>query len=510
MTAGFKADYQRGMDILYLVSPIFARFAAAMGVPVENPDIPTAMVSWNPTLKQITFNMNPDFITQWSDEEVAAIIAHETYHVLLNHLLEVPDRTNYPHSQVLTQAHECIINDGLPGNVGVTPPGNCMFGTQLFDQDFSDFTTKEGYDFILDFLKENAPEDKSDENQGEGEKTENSGANGSSSGGGSGQPGEKQGDGTPSSGSGEGAKSEDSSDEECDGAGQGEGDADGKQDGTPDMSQAPSTCGGVSISPEDLDAFKAAVKAAVGNAMKGMDPNDLPDALADILAPNFGFGWGASNNKSGEMFAPSTHGMSMNWFRLLARINPTIKSAGRNAVKATWSRPNRKLISSYPKVVLPSYQHNDPKAKGKEKALPTLVTALDLSGSIPRELVNDLVRLVDVVPPTSIVSKPITWDDVVIEWDPETRKVVDGRGTRIEKVYEYALKVKAESGIDPYVVVISDGDFHIPYSVSKELMLERWYWCAIQPRDLSLLTQRTQHLGYAKESHIFLLEDFLK
>lgn len=491
MTNLLTGDYVRGMDYLDLVAPIFANFVRAMGRPHDNPNIPTACVKWDAYNKRISFEMNSEFTSTLSDEAMAAAMAHETYHVLLNHLHEVRDRKAYPRNQVLVIAHECIINDGLKANVGVELPDGFWSGVKSFEQDFSYFSTKQAYDFIVDKLQEQEEENKSQEGE------EGSSGQGQAGGG---QASSGQGN---SSGGGQGDKTEDSSDE-TPSDGSGNGDEKGEDDGQPQG------CGGFDIQdmdPQDIADFQKAVQSIMQDVVDQVGEENLPDDLADMAAEVLGDGFGRGGTKKTMFYSASPlDNLELNWAEILTIINPRVLSKGKPKPKENWQRVPRRLTAVYPEVILPDRRMklDDPNGRGKE--LPTFVIALDLSGSIPRTLVNTLMKLVDSIPVRLISPRPITWSDGVQEYD-ERKLVVGAGGTEIDAVYRYANEVAKEIGSDPYVLVITDGQCAFYRQVDTCYLKERWFWCAIQPQAIHSINANFVGRGHANPKYVYKLSD---
>lgn len=461
MMNSFMEDYQRGMDHLDMVSPIFAKFVRGMGLPIANPDIPTARVVWDEMSKRISFEMSPDFTATLDDESMAAAMAHETYHVLLDHLKEVRDRNQYPQAKVLQIAHECIINDGLQGNVGVSLPHGFWSGVEKFQQDFSYFSTKQAYDFILNQEQDNSGD------------------------------GDSEADG-----------------EEGDGSG-GQSSSDGSSSDSSESGSGTQGCGGFEfkdMNPDDLKNFQDAVKKIFKAVVDDVGVDNMPDELADMAEEVLGSAAGRGTHSTMFHAPDRTANMELDWAEILTIINPRINSRGKTMPKETWRRVPRRLTSIYPEVILPERktQLDDPFRKGKE--IPTFVVALDLSYSIPRELVNTLMKLVESVPTDIISPRAVTWSDDVEEYD-ERKRIVRPGGTHIDNVYRYAKKVAEEIGSDPYVLVITDGQCNFGNHVNKDYLQERWFWCAIQPQDEYAIKTNFVYAGHANERYVYKLSD---
>lgn len=521
-TNQMRRDYARGMDYLDLVAPVFANFVRAMGIPHDNPNIPTACVTWDAYSKRVSFQMNSTFAEGLTDEGMAAAMAHECYHLLLEHLKETMQRDKYPQAKVLIAAHECIINDGLKANVGVELPKGFWSGPETFDKDFSYFSTKQAYDFIMDTLKDQEQE------QGEGEGQEGDGqgdSQGQSSGKGSGKGGSKS---DSQDGSGSGDKTEDQADgqedEEQDGSGQGQEKGDQEQDGkSEDGSGAgdgdeeadgdPQGCGGFdfeNMSDQDLKDFQKAVEKMVNQVVDEVGEENIPDDVADMISDMVGKDMGRGGASGSMFYAPDlTKDMALDFAEIIAIINPKVLSSGKPKPQESWQRVPRRLTSIYPNVILPDRkrQVDDPNAKGNE--VPTFVVALDLSSSIPRSLVSALMKLMDAVPTKLISPRAITWSDNVQVWD-ERRQMVRPGGTNVDAVYRYAKEVAKEIGSDPYVLNITDGQCYFSGNVDTKYLMEKWFWCAIQPQDLRSIEAYFVRAGHANPKYVYKLSDLTR
>lgn len=549
----FHDDYTRGFEILSISAEVFARLSQSIGQPMPNKDIPTACVSFDPVQKVIRFEMNPDYISKLSDEEVGAVISHETYHVLLNHFSDLPDRKKYPNLKALIHAQECIINDGLFGNVGLDLPKGVLSGPEMYQKDFSLFSTKEGYDFIVGDQPP-AEESSQGENseQGSGDSKSDSSNSGSSSNsddedtsdeknssGGSSpdddsdaqdesekdesSKGDSDSEESKDNSQGESSDSDDSESDDSEGSDDSsDGDAEGDPEDSDGDSPTDHMCGGVNVSEEDLQAFKDAVSDAINSAMSGVSPDEVPSNVTDTIeaiAHEEGMsinssGWSVGPvDKSTEFLTQSHSGLDLKWEDLLARINPKIKSTGRPRQKESWHAPRRKMIGSYPEVILPTYRRKeDPENKGD--SVPMVILALDMSYSIPDYLIKKLASLADSIPSDIIKPHPVTWSNSVLFFDTSTRRIVKRSGTNIDNVYDYADKIEKDTKTKPYVLVITDGDcqfggsdYTLPSRMDRKRVAERWFWMATEPSKLALI--RRNFGSYSPDKNIYSIADFM-
>ena len=536
--AEFMDDYSRGMEMLRLANRAFGGFVSSLGYPIANESIPTAQVQVNFGEERIEFHINPHFIHELRDSEIAAVLAHEGFHIALNHLTEIGDRVEYPEHSVLVDAQECIINDGLPGNIGFHTMAGTFKGLERHDQDFSLFSSREGYDFIMSQRQQDQQEDKDEQEQ------KSSGGSGEGDGSGNSEKSDKDPEGT---GPGEEEKdgddkkddeqdstgSGDEEDSEQDGSAAGDDDSDGDQNGDQDgdasqggeagsagsaAGDGSGSCHGIVIVGDedgnvDLDKLKEIIKNTVTKAMGSIDttqlPTDVQDALEE-LADEIGTpqpGYSLGQPKDGFQTIDRFSSMNVNWVQLLAEINPKLRDRGRPKHKDAWHAPRRRMLHSYPNVILPTSKRMD-SPRGKGDSIPTFIIALDMSGSIPERLLTNLAAFAASVPPELIRAFPITWSDSFKIFDPERpREIVRRGGTTIQTVMNYANQVEKESKVRPYVLVITDGDYNIPYGWDKAEIMDKWYWMGIQAHDRSRIQRSTG--AWTKPERIFNLGDFV-
>jgi len=481
----FKQDYMRGLDAIYEYAPYFYRIMRFIGIPQENYDIPTAQVSYNPHDKTILFEVNPELIEGMSDEEVGFVVSHEAYHVLLSHLKEVQQRDEYPDSESLLLAHEAIINDTVGNVLGLDAPDMDLVFGDRFGADFSGFSTREAYDWIRDNEDENSSNDAQSED------------------------------------SDSGSDSNDDSDSESNGDEQ-SGQSSGSQNKSGNASHG---CGGVFVpegfEDEFIDVLSDVLKDAMDEISQKGDsvPTDFVNVLNDIEqdSGNDITGGYSIGNNTGSMFAGKMDDMNLDWKMLIAEFNPKILTSGGSKFRDSWTSPNRRMISVYPKVVMPNRVRKDNSGDNGDD-VPTFILALDMSYSIPERLIAGLANLADTVPDKFVRVMPVTWADDVLEFDTKQKKIVYRGGTNIDAVWDYSQKVKKEIGKEPYVFVITDGQcsFNNRYSysygskggpVNDSVVRKNWYWGAIQHRDVNSI--KVNMRNQVDPEKVYLVDDFL-
>jgi len=482
----FQKDYMRGLDALYDYAPYFYRIMRFLGIPAENPQIATAQVSYDPYQKKILFEINPALISDMDDEQVGFVIAHEAYHVLLRHLMEIQDTQDYPDQGTLIIAHEAIVNDTVQNVLGLDAPAMDIIFGDKYGADFSGFSTREAYDWIH---QDSENDDSGSDGDDESQDNEN-----------------------------------DSDGNNNDDTSQGQGTGNSSSANSPDDSEnLPHACGGVVVPEGYEDDFMKAVAGSLGDAIQDIksENEDIPDEMLDALEDlgdsmgidiTKGYGIGSNN---GSMFAGKMDDMNLDWKMLIAEINPKVMTSGGPKYKDSWTSPNRRMISVYPKVIVPNrVRKKDSGDTGDET--PTFILALDMSYSIPEYLIDGLANLADTVPDKFVKVLPITWADSVLEFDTQKKRIINRGGTNINGVWDYSQKVKKQIGHEPYVFVITDGecefDSRYYYTASwnnkdNKTVNDYWYWGAIDSRSVNSIKNRMRN--QVDPSKIYRVDDFL-
>lgn len=265
--------------------------------------------------------------------------------------------------------------------------------------------------------------------------------------------------------------------------------------------------GGEGAEPEFSDeAIQEAIAEWLQDALQdAMNNNTMDEALADIIneatsdgtldenmVSGTGFTIGSPNGKTrdtNDVNIPDN--MSLDWARLLKEIDPRILTVGRktlafdNTEQRSFARIYRPLATLYPDVIIPGHIGEDGTPDGDDDAVPTIILALDYSGSTPEWFLEVIVALADTIPTEGADVRVITWSNDVVEWD-ENRNVCEQWGTDIDLVFDYAKEVSEEIDGDPYVIVVSDGEFNRVHS-GHDLGApeENYYWVGIERSDKS-------------------------
>lgn len=139
--------------------PFFVTPLINLGKPVENysPGHTLAVIQYG---NDIQLSVNPEFLHEHTEEECAGLLAHELYHVVMNHLAE---QDNFENKKAMTIAHECIVNDSVLEE-GMVLPDSAILGMNVVQYNTSFLPTRVVYDDLLKKAQEsgdgdNSPED---------------------------------------------------------------------------------------------------------------------------------------------------------------------------------------------------------------------------------------------------------------------------------------------------------------------------------------------------------------
>ena len=188
------------------------------------------------------------------------------------------------------------------------------------------------------------------------------------------------------------------------------------------------------------------------SAMSDKELEQISKSLKE-LAQNSGT---QAGTKSCGRFRPITRDSRniANWDKLLFQF---IES---NKIEDKWNRPNRKLYSFYPDIILP---------KTYEKEIIDLFIAVDASGSISYEALSLFVNVVKTTPKNFKV-KVISFDTKCYEYDIVSDERPMGGGGTDFKIIENYVRTKLKRY--PNVIVLTDGH-GTPVNPKHK---EKWIW----------------------------------
>ena len=456
MLNNFEHAFREGLLELLYVDPNLGAIARRLGMPVVDNSISQASLKWDKQQKKIVFAVNEEFVENTDEDMLAGIILHETEHLIFDHISERIEN-NFPNKKVLHMAQECINNDIIDKIYQLPLPDDAITGKELLNIDCTALSTKQVYDLIMSKVP---PQDEGGNAPGQSER----------------QKGQS---GSQGSGSGN----------------EGNGDDEDDEDDKDNSQKEKSGCGGIQVDEDDILDVEDYLKDVIGKA--AADQSKTYDEMMDEI----------NNTKRGE-YSPTgsmidgqknVTSTRMNWNRLLAKINPKVLESGKKTkIKYDWTKQNRKLISVYPKAIVPKVKTKDPKANDKGEGLPVLVIALDLSGSISRDLVAMLQGLLNDIPEKLITAYPCTWGTYLHPYVPGGP--LGSGGTNIMGVVSYVQKIQEETKTNPYVLVITDGQFPLDFPRPGK----DWYFMAVDD-----ISYRRECVDHAKDrDHLYHVKDF--
>jgi predicted metal-dependent peptidase len=418
-----------------------ANLVLALGIPRIDTKIPTLCIELDVKTRRFLFHINPEFIKSEEVEtleQVGFLQAHEALHIALGHMEDTLSG-EYDNAKALEYAHECIINDTLVDKFGPQClPYNGCFGPKLFDNDFAGWTTRQAYDYIVSKMKSDE-----DQQQSNGDSSEN-------------------GDDDNQSNNEQGS-SNNAEQESPNSSGQ----------GSSDTKEHSKSCGGIII-PDNAT------------------PQTLIDAVKDIidqcdLQKDSGFEsqsiGGGIGTQSGVISSIESQPLDIKWKDILQIINPKITSyGGKSKTHFDFFNQNPRIKSVAPNLIYPtrtSNNKNNGMSKGK---LPTIVVAVDCSGSIHPLVLEQTINFVTNVPTELFNPIPIAFDSDIHEIDIDNPQLPIGGGTSIVGVYNYASE-QAEKNKKKYqgtyVIVVSDGEYDEPeclFDKNPDWIKNNWFF----------------------------------
>lgn len=485
-----KVKYLPGYkEAIYWLDDNYGHFLTPilnMGSPEIDYDCHTAYVTLNPSAPSgFSFRVNPDFVASCSTVELAGVLAHETMHVLLNHLTMVE---NFSDANKLNIATDCIINDYLT-DAGFTLVDGVMRGENIVGFNCA---LSEVYD-VYHAIKDDVSNDEANNNSSDEATNADTDSNADAD-------ADADADANDNFETENASGSEDvsSHDSNSDAKDSSENSSEGK-DANSNESNSPSACGFAERAVKALedalnDGYNAddltsqitrAASAAVGDLM----PEDLKeDKGAAKTDPSSGPGTGFQS----EAEYAKDNNLSLKWVELLKEINPDfLKKKGKFTPKrrVSYHAPRRKIAAYYPQIILPNYRTlPDPEEK-KGDFLPTLVLALDTSSSIPRHLVQTMTSLASSIPADAIHVKCCTFSTRYVEYDitSSSNKIANG-GTCFSAVERFIQEtVITEDGKYPSaVVVLTDGEAYFDgIKPTSDQLQNNWLWLDVKEHSYS-------------------------
>ncbi len=252
--------------------------------------------------------------------------------------------------------------------------------------------------------------------------------------------------------------------------------------------------------------FKAA-KEAIEAAEKLVKELEAAGELPGDIPPNMLSGGKRYSLTAADVAQDfvDTYGVSLEWMKLLKEINPDVfKMLGIGPPqKASFHRHRRKL-GAFPDLKLP-VKRVDKRVEGETDKVPALVIALDTSGSISQSDRNKFISLARSVPQKKIKLFPITFTTRYKNLDLE-HPVYNSGGTCFSCIQDYINKeVTPILGHYPSaVVVVTDGEADFSNGQKPtEKEFKSWFW---------LLTTRNtkRYINHYTNNQDRLIDEFVK
>lgn len=445
--------WKESIDYLDENFAYFLTHVLNMGKPEWEYAIKTAAVALPTTgadMADFRYVFNPVFAALLEPEEFAFIEAHETMHVLLNHLklLEKGKKVGkFDDPMKFNIAADCVINDYLLSmglDAGRFHDMGC-FGPKIVGYDCSNATVSEVYLDIPDEMGEGGDEEGGGEAGGQG-----------------GGALDEYMKGTSKSGA----------------------------TGDHDWMHNPEDAKGQGKAADDIGKNTPGVPQDIEDKKQDDDHKGTPGAGPGSEA-------GAMRNFVEQK------GVSMKWAELLRKVDPDFFKSGGPKPRPSFHSPRRKMIGvyeRYPDMGTLPVQRDPEDPKGET---PCIVMFMDGSGSCSSWIQN-FATLAKSVPPDKIKLIPFSFSTYTTPFDltASNPKLASG-GTAFSPIEDCIQKeVVPELGHYPKAVVImTDLEGYFTGSLPKKEHQDRWLWLA---------TWRGQHdmRGGNKFGEVVPIEDF--
>lgn len=548
--------YKNAIDYLDDNYAYFLTHILNMGKPNYSMAIPTACVALTTKDQQVEdfrYLFNPAFAMSLSAEEFAFVMAHETLHILHNHLAPHFREDPFDFPKAVNVAMDAILNDGL-SNEGFQVPTSAVLGPAILGYDCSQLTVREVYDALIakyppqpcpicegkgsispdqqqgqGQTDPNCPQhgDQSEQNEGESQDGQDGqdgaeGQDGQQDGqdGAEGQDGQQDGDGQgdqpgddhqhgdsgqactcpgnqpgEGDGQGDGDGEGEGQDGQQGGDGQGQGQG-GQGGGGHDHGDSDIPCPGCNgdfwnnISAGEgagsiddhswMDQMTDEQREAVEKIIDKMRENGmLPDEIEQARQGNSGEDQDSYSKMAGvgqgaERQFCEQHGVSMKWAELLKIINPDVFKKKGPPLRHTFARSPRRMSAFVGETNLPTYAKDERRPRGEQ---PSIVMALDTSGSVRQDDVDCFVTLARSIPKNKINLYTCTFTSEYMPLDLDDPHFVTG-GTDFSAIERYIHDhVIDDLGHYPKaVVVITDGYASFYSDRPEDKHLTGWHW----------------------------------
>ncbi len=151
----------------------------------------------------------------------------------------------------------------------------------------------------------------------------------------------------------------------------------------------------------------------------------------------------------------------VDWERILRQ---RIEHCLHSGYEQRWAPPNRKIAWLYPNVLLPA-------ELDLERLRPSVLLAIDASGSVSQDGLSKLLAVARSIPPDRAQVSAIIFDTIIHELDLEAEltSVPGGGGTSFQCIEDHARRLKKYPSL---IAVLTDGLAPAP----QVLHSNRWFW----------------------------------
>lgn len=147
-------SYKEAIAWLDDFNPFFVTPLLNLGKPIYGSHV-TDTLAVTLTDHDIELHINPDFMEEHTPAECAGLLAHELYHVVMNHLAEFE---KFENEKARVIAQECIVNDSVLEE-GMSLPDSAILGMKWVEYNTSFLPTKVVYDDLVDKVADAEPPD---------------------------------------------------------------------------------------------------------------------------------------------------------------------------------------------------------------------------------------------------------------------------------------------------------------------------------------------------------------
>lgn len=416
-----KLDDERVSDAVALGITNMGRASACTDAPAK------VQVSKGENAAMFRLFLNTSDFARFTPAERAGVVWHELNHVLHDHLSHFTDNEGMDDQQKLTVAQEIVCNDTVLHHGNPLPLMDKIFhGERILGYNTYPRTTREVYDLLDDEAMDKA---NSGGDEGEG------GGAGGAGGAGGGECGDCDGKGTDDNGE---------VCQGCDGSGKGQGRPGGHGHG----------CGGIEIDPNVTAEDLKELAEAVADGLSDEDIKAISEALG---------GSGVGHDlPGGNLSLDKKEDVSADWVALLRHIAPEIADevgggATMDRMVADWRSQPLFSYGMGQAARLPVFTPEGQVNGIGDDVRPTIILAVDQSGSIPQEVARKARELATTIPRELADVRACVFGDTWAELDLDDGSVSrhHGFGTDFSAVAEFVSEVGATERTS--VLVFTDG-----------------------------------------------------